>query len=706
MNQTGPIPTPETPLPEVVDEEIRLLEVVRSALSRAVNRRQGRGYDQQLLALRDALNEEKLADDQAAILEQMDRISALSATRAKHVEGHVDPNNPYFAHMRIDYDETGRRDILLGKNTFVSEGVRIVDWRNAPISRVFYQTRQGEYFDVELAGREVSGQILARRTMTIQGGVLQRVNSPEGHYVSAEGKWFDLSTEQVLLQGGQGTAQRPDTAGPILGARSRGGRTVREDKHLPEIAAMLDGSQFDLISKPDSGIVAIQGNAGSGKTTVGLHRLAYLNFNDKQRFRPNRMMVLVFSESLARYIGHVLPALGVQGVPVRTLHHWAQEQVKHHFRNVPRLRAEDTPAAVVRFKTHRALISMLDETAPRHQGRNPVAVFDELFTDSQWIREGLMKHAPNAFTPNQCKEIHRWCADEYLRREDKRSAESNDDGSGMPLPKARYDAEDDMLLLRLQQLLRGGLKHRKHAPLQYDHILIDEAQDFSPLEILVLKETAKTRSMTLAGDTAQAINEHNDFSDWTEVLGAIGEAHVVVSPLAISYRSTREIMGVAHHVLGHLAPAAIPHAPRSGAPVEHLQFGGAGEALTFLADALGELVDREPRAGIAVVTRFADQADEAYDLLKRADLPTLHRVRDHDFSFGPGVEVTDIAHTKGLEFDYVIVLNADKDTFPDTDASRHLLHVGLTRAAHQVWLLSWRPVTPLLPPDLAAITMG
>ena len=88
-----------------------------------------------------------------------------------------------------------------------------------------------------------------------------------------------------------------------------------------------------------------------------------------------------------------------------------------------------------------------------------------------------------------------------------------------------------MILLRIQQLRVGKLFHKPGKPLQYDHILVDEAQDFSPLELMVLKGVAKEASMTLAGDTAQIVHAEHSFSDWTEVLDAIGESHV--SPLTI-----------------------------------------------------------------------------------------------------------------------------------------------------------------------------
>jgi DNA helicase-2/ATP-dependent DNA helicase PcrA len=335
---------------------------------------------------------------------------------------------------------------------------------------------------------------------------------------------------------------------------------------------------------------------------------------------------------------------------------------------------------------------MLEEAcAAAPDGKDPRALFDELFTDRHWLANGLADHGPGAFLPGEIRTIHRWCTDLHGARFDQEA-----DGNRF----CGYDAEDEMILLRMFQCMRGNLRFSAREALEYAHVFVDEAQDFSPLELLVLHDTAKEKSLTLAGDTAQQIQNANTFSDWTEVLGALGGDSLAISPLNISYRATAEIMGVAHQVLGPIAPPALPQSPRSGAPVELLQFGGMGEALTWLADALGDLADREPRAGVAILCRFAHQADEAYRVLERCDLDRMHRIREQDFAFAPGIEITDVAQTKGLEFDYVVILHADAETWPETDTSRRLLHVALTRAAHQAWLISWGRPSPILPDSL------
>ncbi|HOX43022.1 MAG TPA: ATP-binding domain-containing protein [Myxococcota bacterium] len=686
---------PEPGAPEVVAEELGLLEQVRCALAGGQRQAELPDYDAELLRLREAVGEEKLSDDQAMLVEQMDRLEAVAAARGRYLPGRLDPRNPYFAHMRLE-DERGTRDLLLGKSTFSRGEVRVVDWRNAPISQVFYRYREGELYAEEIAARQIEGRLAARRTLTIVDGQLVRVAAPQGIFLRGSQGWQDVSARAAALRGGAGSATRPDTAAPFLGTPD-GQVEHRQDKHLPEIAALLDAEQFGLLTRDGEELLVVAGSAGSGKTTVALHRLAYLTFHDPKRFRPGRSLVLVFGRALQRYIARVLPALGVHGVEVRTLRDWAQGLLPRHFEDLPLATSEGTPAAVVRFKTHRLLVPWLAEAARVHPRAAPVALFDLLFTDRVWLAEGVARHSPGAFSERELQEIQRWCADQHFRR-----VEGGDEATDEP---PMYDEEDAPILLRLHQLLLGPLRQGAHAELRYDHLVIDEAQDFSPLELQVLLDTVRGRSVTLAGDTAQRVTD-NDFRDWGEVLETIGQDHAVVEPLRVSYRSTRPIMELAHRVLGPLAPAEPAAAARDGLPVELLRFGGAGAALTFLADALQELARREPGASVAVLTRSPAQADEAHAALARGELPRLRRVRDQEFTFTPGVEVTDVVQTKGLEFDYVVLVGVDADSYPATESARHLLHVGLTRAIHQAWLLAWGRPSPLLPRDLPARLAG
>src|SRR5690606_12007947 len=96
-------------------------------------------------------------------------------------------------------------------------------------------------------------------------------------------------------------------------------------------------------------------------TTIGLHRLAYLAYRDSRRFRPDRMLVVVFNEALVRYISHVLPSLGLNGVITRTYQEWAARLRATALPHLPRVYSDDTPVAVTRVKRHPLMLRALED---------------------------------------------------------------------------------------------------------------------------------------------------------------------------------------------------------------------------------------------------------------------------------------------------------------------------------------------------------
>jgi DNA helicase-2/ATP-dependent DNA helicase PcrA len=518
----------------------------------------------------------------------------------------------------------------------------------------------------------------------------------------------------------------------------------RLDRHLPEIAALLDPRQFELISAPDAGVVVIQGGAGSGKTTIGLHRMAYLTYRDPVRFHADRMLVITSGPGLGSYISEVLPALGVGGVKVRTFIDWAQKARHEAF---PWLEAEyddDTPPAVSKLKKHPALLRFFGARikeyiaapkAPRSP-RIALSLWAEVLSDLSALREAFATYGGPGLTDKELVLAHRWCSDRCIAlleieaqaresdepmpspkvrsRHDERSLddeseehhgegdEGQNDGLGIDGQEveekvARLDHEDDALLLRIYQLLCGPLKKGKQ-PLVHEHLFVDEAQDLSPIELAVLLDTmSPRRSVTLAGDTAQRLYLDNGFRDWRTTLDELGLSSIDIEPLRIAYRSTREVMSFARDVLGPLADPDPPLAPRSGAAIEAHFFPQQGAAVAFLADALRPLFARESRASVGILARFPEQADAYFEGLARSEVPGLRRVRKQDFSFRPGIDVTDIRQVKGLEYDYIIIVDVNSSVFPADDASRHLLHIAATRAAHQLWIIVSAAPSPLLP---------
>jgi DNA helicase-2/ATP-dependent DNA helicase PcrA len=747
-----------------------------------------RGYADEMVALRDEIGEARL-EDVPALVAQMERLQEVSATRADLQTFLVDPASPYFGHLRLCERVAGRgdveRDVFIGRATFVDAAARvnIVDWRHAPVSQLFYRYAEGSDYEERFGDRDVEGDVVARRTLTIEGGVLLRVACPQGVWAraGAGAPWQRTDVPAHALAGGQDTAARP--ARGVLGAAPAGRQAL--DRHLPEIAALIDPRQFDVITAPGGGVVVIQGGAGSGKTTVGLHRLAYLAYTAPADFPARRLAVITHGAALAAYIGQVLPSLGVGSVRAGTFGSLVERALRAE---IPWLRAgvvDEAPPAVTRVKSHPALLHELERLAKAYRGkrgsRAAVELWADLLTDRGRLlallrdaaempvperdvidahaimtdrvaavmardpREGDGQAGPGdrrarakarkraaAQERAPSPDMH-WTAMGLEQKPGQRTVDSDlpegvrrveagadgegdgdddadDDqnvrgGTGIDgLPTEDdlpiLDADDVAILLRASQLVRGAKN-------QFAHLFVDEAQDLSPMKLSVLiGRTARNApggqrgkavpSITLAGDTSQRLFLDNGFGDWRGVLAHLGLAHVAVEPLRIAYRSTREIMTVARAAMGPLADPETPEAPRSGAPVEAFPFPAVGAAVAFLAEALRDLAAREPRATVALLARYPEQADRYYEGLRRAEVPALRRVRAQEFAFRPGVEVTDVRQVKGLEFDYVVMLDANATSYGRDDESRHLFHIGVTRAAYQLWLVVTAASSPLL----------
>ena len=767
MEQVPIDPTAEPRMSEedrqIIDEEARLLssalESIRDAMLREV------GDDGRNLAALKRLRDDTVNARPGDLPGLLNELQRAQAVEARERPGELpDPDSPYFAHMRIEEDGQSR-DFFLGKTTFLDTArkIKVIDWRNAPLSRIFYNYREGDDYVEQLPGRVAEGTVEVRRVVTIHGGELVRIVTPDRTmWRDTNGVWrADERGRGAMLAGGEGIAARG--RGASLG-------TGASNAMLPDVTALLDETQFSALSEGGHGPMLILGSAGSGKTTVALHRLSTLVYSDPERFRQDRMCVMVPERGLALLVRQLLDGLKLEEVRVEIVGEWMREMAERFLRGLPKQIYPDTPPGVSRLKRHPALLALLPEFVEERidglverlrdvlpadakgvdrLGRSDRTV-DAILGDAKQIAARSLAHA-DAKTKSRMQkaldkerdrmlrplaalrelltdrdflarvvelaggELEESAIERTVRHTMAQAGESADvryadvdedrlktlDGESIDYgtpdePSGTRDSEDDALLLEVLRLSSGAIGSGGKRLPKYDHLVLDEAQDLAPVEMSVFGQTLGIDpSVTVAGDPAQQIRVGPTFTSWETILDHLNIGVAARFTLEVNYRSTRQIAEFAHRILGPLAPAELPRSPRDGVEVGRYVFPAEGPSFVFLAEALTDLLDREPGASVAVICRNGESADATAKLL--AGIPRIRRVRDGDFPFTSGVDVVDVGQVKGLEFDYVIVPDANADAYPNMPDSRRLLHVAATRAVHQLWVVSVGHPSPIVP---------
>jgi DNA helicase-2/ATP-dependent DNA helicase PcrA len=682
----------------VIAEEEALLARVLSALQ--ARGRAMRGQDrgallERLTGLRDEAST-AVESDLPSLFQQLDTTRALlereESTRLP------DSHTPYFAHLRLRRHESDTsQEYLLGRTTFTDSaaGVRIIDWRYAPVARVFYSYEEGDDYEEWFGERLSEGVVEARRLVVIERGVLTRIRAGALHLErSPDGAWHDVGAAAVL-SGGAGTAVRAGSLGIGTGEEGRAGRF--------DVTAQLDAEQFQALQVGADQPLLVLGSAGSGKTTVALHRLAKLTFDLRAASAPSRMKVIVPEEGLARLSRRLLAPLELRNASVETLDAWAYATACTAFGVKTIALAAETPALTSRLKRHPALRPLVERQLGAKKLKDPSLKvlrkrLAEFLTDRTLLAEVVAASKGDLPTPaieDTVKHTMLQLATPLAKEFEGYHPEALATLDGLSLEESTPDAlagtvdvEDLPLLLFLKA--RHG--HLGTDPLA--HVVLDEAEDFSLFELSVVgQQLGKTRSCTLAGDEMQ--QTLSSFAGWPAALTELGIKAATTIRLSVSYRCPRPVIELARHVLGPMAPAEPPRKAREGVPVGFHHFPEEAQAWLFVRDALKDLLDREPRASVAVIASSPEAARAFHKVVD--DMPAVRLVLEGDFSFEPGVDVTDVESIKGLEFDYVILPDATARAWPQTDEARRKLHVAITRASHQLWVISSGLRSRLLP---------
>ncbi|HET6343869.1 MAG TPA: UvrD-helicase domain-containing protein, partial [Myxococcota bacterium] len=456
--------------------------------------------------------------------------------------------------------------------------------------------REGDAYEEEYPGRVVEGEVLARRVLVIEDGMLTRILA-EGLVLSRRpGGWEAQSGDELALgPGGAGQAARPGALGVGVGAHG--------EPRSPDVTANLDAEQTAAVFAPPSRPLLVLGSAGSGKTTVALHRLARLG----GLAAGADLGVVVPEEGLARLSRRLLAPLGASQARVETLDAWAESSVRDVFGRGARL-CFDAPASVIALKRHPALYAALRERYGGVKMRHATLrglwqqVLADAMTDRAFLR-GVVDASGGLLTGRAVEDTVRHTllqlatpvAEELGDMADPSRAEAIDGRAvweDTPDDLANTVDIEDLPILLFLRAWRGKKPMRR-----YTHLVLDEAEDFSLFELFVLAaQRRKEGSVTLAGDEAQQTS--SSFVDWDTTLATLGLHDAALCRLSTSYRCPRPITDLAREILGDAAPEKVTRAAREGTPVGRFLFPTQAQAQLFVAGALRDVMAREPRASV------------------------------------------------------------------------------------------------------------
>ncbi|HLL25898.1 MAG TPA: hypothetical protein VK427_27355, partial [Kofleriaceae bacterium] len=464
------------------------------------------------------------------------------------------------------YLELDKRAYLLGARTDLDRDPPLLDWRNAPLAEAFF--RPGRAYSIELGDRILEGEVKAR-----------------------------------VLRGGAGPDAEPRPS-PVWLATPDRDRTI-----------VLDPEQQRAVDLPLDTSLAIDGEAGVGKTLVALYRIASLDRRATQRFRA---LMLVPTEGLRRLVRLIADRLGLVRLEIAVFDDWLLERARLAFPSLPKRTSETTPAAVIALKRHPAVRAVLGDFVNWKPAKNLELDVDDkvsrtrqrllhLWGDRARLERILaagselpqravaqaMQHTRRQFATRTEKAMQHVDADRLVAL-DGRSLDS-----GTPMQDANtFDAEDVPVLF---ELVRRGALPGAQLP-AYDHIVVDEAQLRAPMELAAIGDAlSDCGTVTLAGDHRQATDETAWFAGWSGARTELQRRNWAEITLAITYRSVPAIGTFARGISD--GTARLPPEPPADPAVWATRCDGALAQAAQLCWHLDALVTRDPWRQICVIAR-------------------------------------------------------------------------------------------------------
>ena len=589
---------------------------------------------------------------------------------------------PYFG--RIDFLEKKENSkvmpIYIGIHTFYdpeSRATLIHDWR-APVSSMFYDHELGEAGYRSPSG-EIKGEISLKRQYRIRGGKMEFMIESA------------LTVHDDILQ--------KELSSNV-------------DDKMKNIVATIQREQNQIIRNEDIRTLIIQGVAGSGKTSIALHRIAYLLYTFRDSISSKDILIVSPNKVFSDYISNVLPELGEETVPETSMEQILSGVLEHkykyqtYFGLVNELLEKPSSSLIDRiaYKASFGFISELDKFILHIENTYFKAADVKLtkyitipapFIEEQYLRFNRYPirrrfDAMADYMLDMLKIQYTFTVTttgrNLLKKEIRLMFAGNNDiqvykdffkwtnNPGMFKMRKGHTLEySDLAPLAYLHLALEGSGNQ---PFRVKHLLIDEMQDYSPIQYKVIQKLFPCRK-TVLGDAGQSVNPYG--SSTAETIQKSLTASEIMK-LCKSYRSTFEITDFAQkiHPNAELEPVA-----RHGEKPQILQFGSAVEELSGIMG----LISTYRKSGyksLGIICKTEQQAREMADVLK-SYANDISFLSSQSSAFVQGIVITSAHMAKGLEFDEVIIPQTDERNYR-SEIDKSMLYVAVTRAMHRLTL--------------------
>ena len=589
---------------------------------------------------------------------------------------------PYFG--RIDFLEKKENSkvmpIYIGIHTFYdpeSRATLIHDWR-APVSSMFYDHELGEAGYRSPSG-EIKGVISLKRQYRIRGGKMEFMIESA------------LTVHDDILQ-------------KELSSNA--------DDKMKNIVATIQREQNQIIRNEDIRTLIIQGVAGSGKTSIALHRIAYLLYTFRDSISSKDILIVSPNKVFSDYISNVLPELGEETVPETSMEQILSGVLEHkykyqtYFGLVNELLEKPSSSLIDRiaYKASFGFISELDKFILHIENTYFKAADVKLtkyitipapFIEEQYLRFNRypirrrfdamadymldMLKIQYAFTVTTAgrnllkKEIRLMFAGNNDIQVYKDFFKWTNNPGMFKMRKGHTLEYSDLAPLAYLHL---ALEGNGNQPFRVKHLLIDEMQDYSPIQYKVIQKLFPCRK-TVLGDAGQSVNPYGSSTAET-IQNSLTASEIM--KLCKSYRSTFEITDFAQkiHPNAELEPVA-----RHGEKPQILQFGSAVEELSGIMG----LISTYRKSGyksLGIICKTEQQARKMADMLK-SYANDISFLSSQSSAFVQGIVITSAHMAKGLEFDEVIIPQTDERNYR-SEIDKSMLYVAVTRAMHRLTL--------------------